>query len=46
MLTREKLLCGEGEIVVENPLIGLIKRNSHTKKMASKDGLSQDEKEF
>ena len=46
MLTREKLQCGEGELVVENPLIGLRKRDSHSEKMASKEGLSQDEKEF
>jgi hypothetical protein len=46
MLTREKLQCGEGELVAENPLIGLRKRASHNKKMASKEGFSQDEKEF
>jgi hypothetical protein len=46
MLTREKLQCGEGEIVAENPLIGLRKRSSHSEKMASEEGLSQDEKEF
>jgi hypothetical protein len=46
MLTREKLQHGEGELVAENPLIGLIKRTSHNEKMASKEGLSQDEKEF
>jgi hypothetical protein len=46
MLTREKIQCGEGDLVAENPLIGLIKRASHNEKMASEEGLSQDEKEF
>jgi hypothetical protein len=46
MLTREKLHHGEGELVEENPLIGLRKTTSHSKKMASEEGLSQDEKEF
>jgi hypothetical protein len=46
MLTREKLQRGEGELVVENPLIRLRKRASHNDKMASEEGLSQDEKEF
>jgi hypothetical protein len=46
MLTREKLLCGEGNIFEENPLIGLRKRNSQIENMASKEGLSLDEKEF
>jgi hypothetical protein len=46
MLTREKIQCGEGNIVEENPLIRLIKRAPHTEKMTSKEGLSQDEKEF
>ena len=46
MLTREKIQCGEGELVAENPLIGLRKRASHNEKMASEEGLSQDEKEF
>jgi hypothetical protein len=46
MLTREKLQRGEGELVAENPLIGLIKRASHSEKMASEEGISQDEKEF
>jgi hypothetical protein len=39
MLTREKLHCGEGEIVEENPLIGLRKRTSQSEKMASEEGL-------
>jgi hypothetical protein len=38
MVTREKLNCGEGNIVEENPLIGLRKRNSHSEKMASRRG--------
>jgi hypothetical protein len=46
MLTREKLQRGEGELVAENPLIGLRKRASHSEKMASKEGISQDEKEL
>jgi hypothetical protein len=46
MLTREKLQRGEGGLVEENPLIGLRKRASHNKNMASKEGLSLDEKEF
>jgi hypothetical protein len=46
MLTKENLLCGEGDIVEENPLIGLRKITSHSGKMASEEGLSQDEKEF
>jgi hypothetical protein len=33
MLTREKLQRGEGELVAENPLIGLRKRASHSEKM-------------
>jgi hypothetical protein len=46
MLTREKLQRGEGNIVAENPLIGLRRRASHSEKMASEEGISQDEKEF
>jgi hypothetical protein len=46
MLTRENIQCGEGELVVENPLIGLRKRASHNENMASEEGLSLDEKEF
>jgi hypothetical protein len=46
MLTREKLQRDEGELVAENPLIGLRKRASHSEKMASKEGISQYEKEF
>jgi hypothetical protein len=34
-LTMEKILRGEGDIVEENPLIGLRKINSQSKKMAS-----------
>jgi hypothetical protein len=46
MLTREKLQRGEGELVAENPLIGLRRRASHSEKMASEEGISQDEKDF
>jgi hypothetical protein len=46
MLTREKLQRGEGELVAENPLIGLGKRASHSENMASKEGLYLDEKGF
>jgi hypothetical protein len=46
MLTREKILCGEGEIVEENSLIGLRKRTSQNERMSSEEGLSQDEKKF
>jgi hypothetical protein len=46
MLTKEKLQRGEGDLVAENPLIGLRKRSSHNEKMASEEGFSQDEKEF
>ena len=46
MITREKLHRGEGEFVEENPLIGLRKRTSQSKKMASEEGLSNEEKEF
>jgi hypothetical protein len=46
MLTREKLQRGEGDLVAESPLIGLRKRASHSEKMASEEGISQDEKEF
>jgi hypothetical protein len=46
MLTRENLLRGEDDLVEENPLIGLRKRTSQSKNMASEEGLSLDEKEF
>jgi hypothetical protein len=46
MLTKEKLLRGEGELVEENLLIGLRNRTSQIERMASEEGLSQDEKEF
>jgi hypothetical protein len=46
MLTREKRQRGEGEIVADNPFIGLRKRSSHSEKMASEEGISQDEKVF
>jgi hypothetical protein len=40
MLTREKLQRGEGELVAENPSIGLRKRASHRENMASEEGIS------
>ena len=46
MITRENLNHGEGEIVEENPQIGLRKRYSQSENMASEEGFSQDEKEF
>jgi hypothetical protein len=46
MITRERLNHGEGDIVEENPLIGLRKITSQSENMASKEGLSHDEKEF
>jgi hypothetical protein len=46
MLTREKLFRDEGDIVEENPLVGLRKINSQSDKMALEEGLSHDEKEF
>jgi hypothetical protein len=46
MLTRENIQRGEGDLVAENPLIGLRKISSRSEKMASEEGLSQDEKEF
>jgi hypothetical protein len=46
MINREKLNHGEGELVEENPNIGLIKRTSQSEKMASEEGRSHDEREF
>ena len=46
MLTKENIHHGEGNIVEDNPLIGLRKRTSQREKMASEEGLSHDEKEF
>ena len=46
MITREKLQHGEGELVAENPLIGLRKRASFKEKMASDEGIPQEEKDF
>jgi hypothetical protein len=46
MLTRKNLHCGEGKLVEENPLIRFRKRTSQRERMASEEGLSQDEKEF
>ena len=46
MITREKLQRGEGELVAENPFIGLRKRASFKEKMASDEGISQEDKDF
>jgi hypothetical protein len=46
MITREKMNQGEGELVEENPEIGLRRWTSQSEKMASKEALSQDEKDF
>jgi hypothetical protein len=46
MITREKLQRGEGELVAENPFIGLRKRASFKEKMASDEGMSQEDKDF
>jgi hypothetical protein len=46
MLNMKKIHCGEGDLVEENPLIGLRQITSQREKLASEEGLSQDEKEF
>jgi hypothetical protein len=46
MITKERINRGEGKLVEENPKIGLRKRTSQSEKMASKEGLSHEEKEF
>ena len=46
MITRERLNHGEGDIFEEDHEIGSRKRISQCEKMASKEGLSHDEKEF
>jgi hypothetical protein len=46
MITMERLNHGDGDLVKENPKIGLIKRNSQSEKMASEEGLSHNEIEF
>ena len=46
MITRGKLQRGEGDLVAENPFIGLRKRASFKEKMASDEGISQEEKNF
>jgi hypothetical protein len=43
MITREKLRCGEGELVEGDPKIGSRKMTSQSEKMAS-EGLSQQER--
>jgi hypothetical protein len=45
MLTKEKLQCGEVDLVKDNPFNVLRKRASHSEKIASEEGVSQDEKE-
>jgi hypothetical protein len=46
MITKENMNSGEGDIIEENPEIGSRKRTSQSEKMASKEGLSHEEKEF
>jgi hypothetical protein len=46
MITREKLSHGEGELVEGDPEIGSRKRASQSEKMASEEGMSQNEIEF
>jgi hypothetical protein len=46
MITREKLSHGEGELVEGDPYIWSRKGTSQSYKMASKEGLSQNEREF
>jgi hypothetical protein len=46
MITRERMNHGEGELIEENPEIGLRKITSQSEKMASEEGLSHEEKEF
>jgi hypothetical protein len=46
MITRENLSHGEGELVEGDPEIGSRKRASQSEKMASEEGMSQNEIEF
>jgi hypothetical protein len=46
MITREKLIHGEGEFLEGDPEIRSRKRTSQSEKMASEEGLSQNEREF
>jgi hypothetical protein len=46
MITREKIIRGEGEIVEGGPEIGSRKRASQSEKMASEEGMSQNGIEF
>jgi hypothetical protein len=46
VITKEKLSRGEGELVEGDPKIGSRKRTSQSEKMALKDKLSQNEREF
>jgi hypothetical protein len=46
MITRENLSHGEGELVEGDPEVGSRNRTSQSEKMASEEGLSQNEREF
>jgi hypothetical protein len=46
MITREKLSRGEGDLVEGDPEIGSRKGNSQSEKMASEEGMSQNEIEL
>jgi hypothetical protein len=46
MINKEKLICGEGEVVEGGPEIGSRKRTSQSEKMALEEGLSQNKREF
>jgi hypothetical protein len=46
MITRENLSHGEGDLVEGDPEIGSRKRASQSEKMASEEGMSQNEIEM
>jgi hypothetical protein len=46
MITKENLSRGEGELVEGDTDIGSRKRTSQSDNMASKEGLSQNERDF
>ena len=46
MITKERLNHGEGELVEDNPEIGLRKRTYQSENMTSEEELSHEEKEF
>jgi hypothetical protein len=46
MITMENLIRGEGDLVKGYPKIGSRKRTSQREKKASKEGLSQNKREF